>query len=115
MRVHGPVQHGDADGDRRASIDDLLDRAVFAINSGDRAAATALASEVLAIDGANTDAADLLAAPITLSFAAYRRLLDGWTHPPLGAPAGSASCSSPLRRARNRDDDIGDESPTMYA
>ena len=26
--------------------------------------------------------------PITLSFAAYRRLLDGWTHPPLGAPAG---------------------------
>jgi hypothetical protein len=53
VRDDGPVQHGDADGDRRASIDDLLDRAVFAINSGDRAAATALASEVLAIDGAN--------------------------------------------------------------
>ncbi len=63
MRDDGPVQHGDADGDRRASIDDLLDRAVFAINSGDRAAATALAGEVLAIDGANTDAEDLLAAP----------------------------------------------------
>lgn len=63
MRDDGPVQHGDADGDRRASIDDLLDRAVFAINSGDRTAATALASEVLAIDGANADAEDLLAAP----------------------------------------------------
>ena len=63
MRDDGPVQHGDADGDRRASIDDLLDRAVFAINSGDRAGATALAGEVLAIDGANADAEDLLAAP----------------------------------------------------
>ena len=63
MRDHRPVQHGDTAGDRRASIDDLLDRAVFAINSGDRAAATALAGEVLAIDGANTDAEDLLAAP----------------------------------------------------
>jgi hypothetical protein len=62
VREDGPVQHGDADGDRRASIDDLLDRAVFAINSGDRAAATALAGEVLAIDGANADAEDLLAA-----------------------------------------------------
>ena len=63
MRDDGPVQHGDADGDRRASIDDLLDRAVFAINSGDRAAATAFAGEVLAIDGANADAEDLLSAP----------------------------------------------------
>ena len=63
MRDHRRVQHGDTAGDRRASIDDLLDRAVFAINSGDRAAATALAGEVLAIDGANTDAEDLLAAP----------------------------------------------------
>jgi class 3 adenylate cyclase/tetratricopeptide (TPR) repeat protein len=62
VRDDGPVQHGGADGDRRASIDDLLDRAVFAINSGDRAAATALAGEVLAIDGANADAEDLLAA-----------------------------------------------------
>jgi class 3 adenylate cyclase/tetratricopeptide (TPR) repeat protein len=62
VRDDGPVQHGDADGDRRASIDDLLDRAVFAINSGDRAVATALAGEVLAIDGANADAEDLLAA-----------------------------------------------------
>ena len=58
MRDHRPVQLGDTAGDRRASIDDLLDRAVFAINSGDRAAATALAGEVLAIDGANTDAED---------------------------------------------------------
>ena len=57
------MQHGDTAGERRASIDDLLDRAVFAINSGDRAAATALAGEVLAIDCANTDAEDLLAAP----------------------------------------------------
>lgn len=57
------MQHGDADGHLRASIDELLDRAVVAINSGDRAAATALAGEVLAIDGANTDAEDLLAAP----------------------------------------------------
>ena len=63
MRDHRPVQHGDTAGERRASIDDLLDRAVFAINSGDRAAATALAGEVLAIDCANTDAEDLLAAP----------------------------------------------------
>jgi|SRR5271166_2295191 len=63
VRDDGPVQHGDADGERRASIDDLLDRALFAINSGDRAAATALAGEVLAIDSANADAEDLLAAP----------------------------------------------------
>jgi class 3 adenylate cyclase len=63
VRDDGPVRDGDADGERRASIDDLLDRAVFAINSGDRATATALAGEVLAIDGANADAEDLLAAP----------------------------------------------------
>jgi class 3 adenylate cyclase len=46
-----------------ASIDELLDRAVAAINSGDRATATALAGRVLAADGANTEAEDLLAAP----------------------------------------------------
>jgi class 3 adenylate cyclase len=45
------------------SIDDLLDRAVSAINRGDRAAATALAGQVLAVDYANSDAEDLLAAP----------------------------------------------------
>ena len=49
--------------DRGGSIDELLDRAVAAINRGDRAAATALAGQVLAADGANADAEDLLAAP----------------------------------------------------
>ena len=52
----GPVERG-------ASIDELLDRAVAAINRGDRAAATALAGQVLAVDGGNADAEDLLAAP----------------------------------------------------
>ena len=55
------------DGDGRsmdaASIDELLDRAVAAINRGDRAAATALAGQVLAADSANAEAEDLLAAP----------------------------------------------------
>jgi class 3 adenylate cyclase len=46
-----------------AAIDDLLDRAVAAINRGDRAAATALAGQVLAFDQGNVDAEDLLAAP----------------------------------------------------
>jgi class 3 adenylate cyclase len=45
------------------SIDELLDRAVAAINRGDRAAATALADQVLAADSSNADAEDLLAAP----------------------------------------------------
>ena len=56
-----------SDGDGRpaggASIDELLDRAVAAINRGDRAAATALAGQVLAADSANAEAEDLLAAP----------------------------------------------------
>jgi class 3 adenylate cyclase len=60
---HGPEQAGNTADDRRASIDSLLDRAVSAINSGDREAATALAGEVLAMDGTNNDAEDLLAAP----------------------------------------------------
>jgi class 3 adenylate cyclase/tetratricopeptide (TPR) repeat protein len=47
----------------RASIDELLDRAVAAINGGDRSAATALAEEVLAVDLGNADAEDLLTAP----------------------------------------------------
>ena len=46
-----------------ASIDELLDRAVAAINRGDRAVATALAGQVLAIDQDNVEAEDLLAAP----------------------------------------------------
>ena len=46
-----------------ASIDELLDRAVAAINRGDRAAATALAGQVQAADSTNAEAEDLLAAP----------------------------------------------------
>ena len=49
---------------RGASVDELLDRAVAAINRGDRAAATALAGQVLAVDGGNTEAEDLLTAPV---------------------------------------------------
>jgi hypothetical protein len=45
----GPVQRG-------ASIDELLDRAVAAINRGDRVTATALAGQVLAVDRGNADA-----------------------------------------------------------
>ena len=48
------------DGD---SIDELLDRAVAAINRGDRVAANALAGQVLAVDRGNADAEDLLTAP----------------------------------------------------
>jgi class 3 adenylate cyclase len=44
-------------------IEELLDRAVAAINRGDRAAATALAAQVLAADSANAEAEDLLAVP----------------------------------------------------
>ncbi|MGV0802131.1 adenylate/guanylate cyclase domain-containing protein, partial [Mycolicibacterium elephantis] len=43
--------------------DELLDRAVSAINRGDRATADALAGQVLAVDHANVDAEELLAAP----------------------------------------------------
>jgi class 3 adenylate cyclase/tetratricopeptide (TPR) repeat protein len=46
------------------TIDELLDRAVGAINSGDRATADALAEQVLAVDQGNTDAEDLLASPV---------------------------------------------------
>jgi hypothetical protein len=42
------------------TIDELLDRAVQAINSGDRATASALAHQVLAVDSGNQDAEDLL-------------------------------------------------------
>ena len=49
---------GNDDGrlERGASIDELLDRAVAAINRGDRAAATALAGQVLAVDRGKADA-----------------------------------------------------------
>lgn len=46
------------------AIDDLLERAVRAINEGDRATADALASRVLAVDRTNTEAEELLAAPV---------------------------------------------------
>src|SRR3984893_12549431 len=62
----GPVR-STRDGNYRravgASIDELLDRAVAAINRGDRATATALAAQVLDADSANAEAEDLLAAP----------------------------------------------------
>jgi class 3 adenylate cyclase/tetratricopeptide (TPR) repeat protein len=50
-------------GDSGASIDELLDRAVRAINEGDRATATTLAGQVLAVDRGNLEAEDLLVAP----------------------------------------------------
>jgi class 3 adenylate cyclase/tetratricopeptide (TPR) repeat protein len=55
--------HGEAYPERDASIDELLDRAVAASNRGDRVTATALAGQVLAVEGENADAEDLLAAP----------------------------------------------------
>src|SRR6476620_7762923 len=48
-------------GENNASIDEMLDRAVRASNSGDRVTATALAGQVLAVDHGNHDAEDLLA------------------------------------------------------
>ena len=55
------------------TIDELLDRAIQAINSGDRATASALAEQVLAVDSGNQDAEDLLAAPAAGS-GEFRRL-----------------------------------------
>jgi class 3 adenylate cyclase/tetratricopeptide (TPR) repeat protein len=57
------ASEGEACQEGGASIDELLDHAVAAINRGDRAAATALAGQVLAADSANAEAEDLLAAP----------------------------------------------------
>ena len=51
-------------GDGRvASIYELLDRAVAAINRGDRVAASALADQVLAVDEGTVEVEDLLTAP----------------------------------------------------
>ncbi len=50
-------------GKTGASIDELLDRAVRAVNAGDRATAAALAGQVLAVDRGNAEAEDLLTAP----------------------------------------------------
>jgi class 3 adenylate cyclase/tetratricopeptide (TPR) repeat protein len=52
-----------SDSDALPAIDELLDRAVRAINLGDRATADALAGQVLSVDGRNPDAEELLAAP----------------------------------------------------
>ncbi len=49
-------------GESSTSIDELLDRAVQAINEGDRATATTLAGQVLAVDRGNPEAEDLLTA-----------------------------------------------------
>jgi class 3 adenylate cyclase len=51
------------DSGHPASVDELLDRAVQAINRGDRATADALAEQVLAVDSDNAEAEELLAAP----------------------------------------------------
>lgn len=51
--------------DHRRAVDELLDRAVLAINRGDRATAKSLAERVLAVDHKNPDAEDVLAAPTT--------------------------------------------------
>jgi class 3 adenylate cyclase len=59
----GAPRGGDAGSQRGAPIDALIDRAVEAINRGDRVTATALAGQVFAVDGGNADAEDLLAAP----------------------------------------------------
>ena len=48
-------------GEEPSSIDELLDRAVAAINRGDRTTASTLAQQVLATDKGNIDAEDLLA------------------------------------------------------
>ncbi|OBF16144.1 adenylate/guanylate cyclase domain-containing protein [Mycobacterium sp. ACS4331] len=55
--------HG-SPGRRQAAIDELLDRAVAAVNSGDRKAARDLVGQVLAVDSTNADAEDLLVAPM---------------------------------------------------
>jgi len=49
--------------ERKASIEDLLDRAAVAVNSGDRRAAASLAGRVLAVDEHNAEAEDLLTSP----------------------------------------------------
>ncbi len=54
---------GDVDPPGVTPIDELLDRAVAAINRGDRGTATALAGQVLAADPGNADAEDLLTLP----------------------------------------------------
>lgn len=52
-----------AGAERPETIDELLDRAVAAVNRGDRAAMRDLVGQVLAADSTNPDAEELLAAP----------------------------------------------------
>ena len=52
-----------SDTGAQPTIDELLDRAVQAINRGDRETADALAGQVLAVDGGNADAEELLSTP----------------------------------------------------
>jgi len=55
------VSAAGSEDDRRASIDEQLDRVVAAINRGDPATVTELAGQVLAVDGSNAEAEGLLA------------------------------------------------------
>lgn len=57
------IDGGSDDQTHGASIDEMLDRAVAAINRGDRATATVLAAKVLAADATNAEAEDLLSVP----------------------------------------------------
>jgi class 3 adenylate cyclase/tetratricopeptide (TPR) repeat protein len=75
-----------------ASIDELLDRAVRAINEGDRATATTLAGQVLAVDRGNPEAEDLLTAPAR--YGAIRRLTIMFAD--LVDPVGSKALSTRL-------------------
>jgi alkyl sulfatase BDS1-like metallo-beta-lactamase superfamily hydrolase len=59
-----PTTEGDGPASGGTSIDELLDHAVAAINRGDRETATTLVGHVQAADAANTEAEDLLAAPL---------------------------------------------------
>jgi hypothetical protein len=55
--------NGDAGVECAVPIDNLPNQAVAAVNRGDRVAGTALGEQVLAVDGVNAEAEELLAAP----------------------------------------------------
>jgi class 3 adenylate cyclase len=56
--------HTPVGSSQRRALDELLDAAVLAMNRGDRATADALAGRVLEVDSGNTEAEELLAAPV---------------------------------------------------
>lgn len=58
-----PFPGPNSDAEQRRTLDEFLDRAVVAINSGDRASSDALAKRVLGVDQGNMDAEELLSAP----------------------------------------------------